>query len=89
MLQVDTKPVAGRRRRSIPGVAPSCPAYDPVNSPHAQHFLSTGIERRKDLEYARFATGYQVLDEIREWKTGRWSENGKCVLPNTTEVSPP
>ena len=88
MLSVDSRPVLGRRRRSIPAEAPTCPAYDPELFEQSQHFLSLGVSRRTDIEYARFLAGYVVEDEPKEIAEGRWSESGWCELP-VSEVRRP
>lgn len=81
MLSVDTRPVLGRRRRSLPAEAPICPAYNPHLLEQSQHFLSLGVSRRTDIEHARFLAGYVVDDERKEIAEGRWSESGWCEVP--------
>lgn len=87
MLEVDTRPIPGRRRRSIPAEAPSCPAYDPMFLPETQHILLQSVGTRTDFEWARHLAGYVVKDEADEIASGRWSESGFCEIP-VSEVSP-
>lgn len=82
MLQIDSKPIKGRRRRtSTNKTPPICPVYDPESLNLHQNPLARGIGIRKDLEYARFAAGYMPKDELEEIRTGRWSTDGFCSIP--------
>ena len=86
MLEVDTRPVPGRRRRSMPAEAPSCSAYDSIMLPETQNFLQRSVTSRTDFEWARYLTGYVVEDEAKEIASGRWTPTGFCEIP-TSEVS--
>jgi mannosidase alpha-like ER degradation enhancer 1 len=85
MLEVDSRPVPGRRRRTLAAEAPTCPAYDPEAMDHHQHSLSLSVARRTDFEHARYLAGYEILDEAKEIEEGRWSESGYCEI-STSEV---
>lgn len=60
--------------------APTCPVYDPEATDHHQHFLSRGVATRTDAEHARFLAGYEITDEAKEIREGRWLESGYCEL---------
>ncbi|KAM0789813.1 hypothetical protein ACM66B_006664 [Microbotryomycetes sp. NB124-2] len=76
-----------RRRRSsiVPNEPGTCQAYDPTASDHHQHFLSTSVATRTDIEYARHLAGHVVYDEIKEIEEGRWSEAGFCEIVKAEE----
>lgn len=83
-LAVDRPPVTTRprpRRRSFPQAAGSCPAHDPRATDRHQHELQLGVQHRIDFEHARWLAGYEVEDEAREVREGRWAEWGWCAAP--------
>ncbi|KAM0748164.1 hypothetical protein T439DRAFT_382639 [Meredithblackwellia eburnea MCA 4105] len=85
MLELDTRPVLGRKRRRTPSEALSCPAYDPASMDRHQHPLSLSVARRTDFEHARYLAGFIVPDERKEVEDGRWSESGVCELPTSED----
>ncbi|KAK4701911.1 ER degradation enhancer, mannosidase alpha-like 1, partial [Phenoliferia sp. Uapishka_3] len=87
MLELKSRPVPGRRRRTMPPEALSCLAYDPTRTDRHQHPLSLSVARRTDFEHARYLAGYQVEDEAKEVAEGRWSEDGICEIPTSEEYN--
>lgn len=87
MIQLENSPKPNRRRKTLTKTPPTCPIYNlnlnPKNSSSnsIQNELQTGIKFRKDFEYARFAAGFNVKNEIEEVESGRWSKDGFCSIP--------
>lgn len=65
---------------------PVCLAHDPYEDETYQHYLSLSVEKRTDWEHARWLTGFEVHDEVREIDEGRWAESGFCEI-SQNEVS--
>ncbi|KAK4056367.1 hypothetical protein OIO90_002510 [Microbotryomycetes sp. JL221] len=63
----------------------TCQAYDPTMSDHHQHFLSTGIGTRTDIEWARHLVDLEIYDEVKEIDEGRWFESGFCEIVKSEE----